>query len=451
MDNSILDFDIPRDNLKIIKVIGVGGGGGNAVTHMYREGIHDVSFLLCNTDRQALDRSEVPDQLVLGETITQGLGAGNEPDVAERAAIESEEDIKKRLDDGTRMVFITAGMGGGTGTGAAPIIARFAKEMNILTVGIVTIPFAFEGRPKIIQALKGVEEIRQNVDALLVINNERLREIYADLSVPNAFAKADDTLTVAAKSIAEIITIPGEINLDFADVNTTMRNGGVALMSNGFGEGEGRVHTAISDALNSPLLNNNDVFSAKKILLNVSYSKDANLRMEEMDDVHKFMSRFNPNIRVIWGLSIDNTLGNKVKITILATGFGADDIPEMDKLHLDRSKRMTEEELRQKNELIRKEQEDSELLAKYGYSLDSGKDVHVSTSAKVVVLTLEELDNDELITLLEDNPTYNRNLKIISDTRARIAAKQYVSPETAVNPKKDGEPPASGSRIISFR
>lgn len=213
------------------------------------------------------------------------------------------------LNDGTKMVFITAGMGGGTGTGAAPVIARIAKDMGILTVGIVTIPFLFEGERKIIQALNGVEEIAKNVDALLVINNERLREIYSDLSVMNAFGKADDTLTIAAKSIAEIITLPGIINLDFADVNTTMKDGGVALMSNGFGEGEGRVRQAVEDALNSPLLSNNDVKNAKKILFNVYFSEEAELRMEEMNDVHNFMSEFNRDIEVIWGTAVDNTLG----------------------------------------------------------------------------------------------------------------------------------------------
>ena len=218
-------------------------------------------------------------------------------------------------------------MGGGTGTGAAPVIARIAKDMGILTVGIVTIPFLFERERKIIQALNGVEEIAKNVDALLVINNERLREIYSDLSVMNAFGKADDTLTIAAKSIAEIITLPGIINLDFADVNTTMKDGGVALMSNGFGEGEGRVRQAVEDALNSPLLSNNDVKNAKKILFNVYFSEEAELRMEEMNDVHNFMSEFNRDIEVIWGTAVDNTLGNKVKMTILATGFTMDDIP----------------------------------------------------------------------------------------------------------------------------
>ena len=353
--DEIVQFDFPTDSPKIIKVIGVGGGGGNAVNHMYREGIHDVTFVLCNTDNQALAESPVPVKLQLGRSITQGLGAGNRPERARDAAEESIDDIKEQLNDGTKMVFITAGMGGGTGTGAAPVIARIAKEMDILTVGIVTIPFIFEGEKKIIQALDGVERIAQHVDALLVINNERLREIYADLTFMNAFGKADDTLTIAAKSIAEIITLPGIINLDFADVNTTMKDGGVALMSNGFGEGEGRVRQAVEDALNSPLLSNNDVKNAKKILFNVYFSEEAELRMEEMNDVHNFMSEFNRDIEVIWGTAVDNTLGNKVKMTILATGFTMDDIPLIADKRRNEAAQMTEEELRLEEERIEKE------------------------------------------------------------------------------------------------
>lgn len=257
-------FNFKTNSPSIIKVIGVGGGGGNAVNHMYKEGIHDVSFVLCNTDNQALSDSPIPTRLQLG---TEGLGAGNRPERARQAAMESLDGIKEMLNDGTRMVFITAGMGGGTGTGAAPVIAQCAKEMGILTVGIVTIPFRFEGLKKIDQALDGVEEISKHVDALLVINNERLREIYPELTVLNAFAKADDTLSVAAKSIAEIITVHGIVNLDFQDVTTVLKDGGVAIMSTGFGEGEGRVRQAIESALHSPLLNNNDIFNSKKVLL----------------------------------------------------------------------------------------------------------------------------------------------------------------------------------------
>ena len=268
---AILEIVSPKVQDSIIKVIGVGGGGGNAVNHMYKEGIHDVSFVLCNTDAQALNDSPVPVHLQLGK---EGLGAGNRPARAREAATESIDDIRRMLDDGTKMTFITAGMGGGTGTGAAPVIAQVSKDMGILTVGIVTIPFRFEGPKKIDQALDGVEEMAKHVDALLVINNERLREIYTDLTVLDAFGKADDTLSVAAKSIAEIITIHGLINLDFNDVKTVLKDGGVAIMSTGYGEGEGRVKKAIEDALNSPLLNDNNVFNSKKILLAITFSSE---------------------------------------------------------------------------------------------------------------------------------------------------------------------------------
>ena len=340
----ILDFGEPEKEHSIIKVIGVGGGGGNAVNHMYREGIHDVTFVLCNTDNQALNDSPVPVHLQLG---SEGLGAGNKPEKARQAAEESIDDIRNMLNDGTRMAFITAGMGGGTGTGAAPVIARISKEMGILTVGIVTIPFRFEGAKKIDQALDGVERMAEHVDALLVINNERLREIYPDLTVLDAFGKADDTLSVAAKSIAEIITVHGLINLDFNDVKTVLKDGGVAIMSTGYGEGEGRVKRAIEDALNSPLLNDNDVFNSKKILLSISFagSKDGkdSLMMEEMNDVNDFMDKFG-DFEIKWGLATDPELGKKVKVTILATGFGIKNVDGMQEHLHERIERMTRED-----------------------------------------------------------------------------------------------------------
>ena len=454
MDDTILNFNYPTDTPKIIKVIGVGGGGGNAVTHMYKEGIHDVTFVLCNTDNQALNRSDVPVKVPLGGNITQALGAGNKPERAMMAAEESMEDIRKMLSDGTKMVFITAGMGGGTGTGAAPVIARFAKDMGILTVGIVTIPFVFEGERKIIQALNGVEDISKNVDALLVINNERLREIYSDLTMTNAFGKADDTLTIAAKSIAEIITLPGIINLDFADVNTTMKDGGVALMSNGFGEGEGRVRQAIEDALNSPLLNNNDVFNAKKILFNVSFGEEAELRMEEMNDVHDFMSRFGRDIEVIWGTAIDSTLGSKVKMTILATGFGMEDIPQIAEKRQIEQGRMTEEELRLEEERLNKERAEKDLIDKY-YGASGQRMRRVAARAKAVVLTQDELDDDALIALIEDNPTYNRDPKVIARARSKVGGEEIPVSSTAVHTsasRSEGKKPDTGGKqVISFR
>lgn len=354
--NPMVDFGAPEKENTIIKVIGVGGGGGNAVNHMYREGIHDVSFVVSNTDIQALNDSPVPMKLQLGK---EGLGAGNKPEKARQAAEESINDITAMLSDGTKMTFITAGMGGGTGTGAAPVIARVSKELDILTVGIVTIPFRFEGKKKINQALDGVEEMAKHVDALLVINNERLRKIYPELTVLDAFGKADDTLSVAAKSIAEIITNHGLINLDFNDVKTVLKDGGVAIMSTGYGEGEGRVKQAIQDALNSPLLNDNDIFNSKKILLSINFSKDSNkdnpaaggLMMEEMNEVNDFMEQFGSDFEIKWGIGLDPDLGNKVKVTILATGFGIRDVDGMDshikKIVQEKDEKATEREIQE--------------------------------------------------------------------------------------------------------
>lgn len=449
MDDTLLNFNIPTDTPKIIKVIGVGGGGGNAVTHMYKEGIYDVSFVLCNTDNQALNRSDVPVKLLLGREITQGLGAGNKPERARMAAEESLDDLRNMLSDGTKMVFITAGMGGGTGTGAAPVIARVAKDMGILTVGIVTIPFLFEGEPKIIQALNGVEEIAKNVDALLVINNESLLKIYSDLTMMNAFGKADDTLTVAAKSIAEIITLPGIINLDFADVKTTMKDGGVALMNNGYGEGEGRVRKAVEDALNSPLLSNNDVRNAKKILFNVSFSDEAPLLMEEMNDIRDFMKEFNRNIEVIWGTAVDNTLGSQVKMTILATGFTMDDIPQIADKHKAEAQQMTEEELRLEEERIEQQRKEQKLLEKYyGNAVQSTS--RFSTRSRATIMTEEELDDDMFITILEENPTYNRDPKIVVRARSKVGneeAKTTSVTQSAAAPASSRSEKKSSGRI----
>ena len=449
MDDTLLNFNIPTDTPKIIKVIGVGGGGGNAVTHMYKEGIYDVSFVLCNTDNQALNRSDVPVKLLLGREITQGLGAGNKPERARMAAEESLDDLRNMLSDGTKMVFITAGMGGGTGTGAAPVIARVAKDMGILTVGIVTIPFLFEGEPKIIQALNGVEEIAKNVDALLVINNESLLKIYSDLTMINAFGKADDTLTIAAKSIAEIITLPGIINLDFADVKTTMKDGGVALMNNGYGEGDGRVRKAVEDALNSPLLSNNDVRNAKKILFNVSFSDEAPLLMEEMNDIRDFMKEFNRNIEVIWGTAVDNTLGSKVKMTILATGFTMDDIPQIADKHKAEAQQMTEEELRREEERIEQQRREQKLLEKYyGNAVQSTS--RFSTRSRATILTEEELDDDMFITILEENPTYNRDPKIVVRARSKVGneeSKTTTATQSAAQPAAPRSEKKSSGRI----
>lgn len=324
-----LPLELPLVDTSIIKVIGVGGGGGNAVNHMYRQGITDVSFVVCNTDNQALIKSPVPTKIQLGIDTTAGLGAGGNPSVAREAAEESIEKIQAILQDNTKMVFITAGMGGGTGTGASPVVAKAAHDLGILTVGIVTIPFAFEGKLKIKQALEGVAALSEHVDAILVINNEKLKEIYPDLELANAFAKADDVLTNAAKGIAEIITVPGYINTDFADVYSIMKDGNVAIMNTGFASGDKRITKAIDDALNSPLLNTNDVSGASKVLLSLYCSTTNQIKMEEVQQIHDFMNKVGDNVQVIWGATFDDSLGDNVKITIIATGYDVSDIPGM--------------------------------------------------------------------------------------------------------------------------
>ena len=407
--NEILDFGMPEERHSIIKVIGVGGGGGNAVNHMYKEGIHDVTFVVCNTDNQALNDSPVPVKLQLG---SEGLGAGNRPAKARAAAEESIEQIRQMLSDGTRMTFITAGMGGGTGTGAAPVIARVSKEMGILTVGIVTIPFRFEGNKKIDQALDGVEEMHKHVDALLVINNERLREIYPDLSFLDAFGKADDTLSVAAKSIAEIITLHGTMNLDFNDVKTVLQDGGVAIMSTGYGEGEDRVKKAIEDALNSPLLNDNDIFNSKKILLNISFShqKDSkdNFMMEEMNYVHEFMDKFG-DFEIKWGVAIDPDLGKKVKVTILATGFGVQNVDGMEERMLKQQTREEANRIAEEQEAAAKREERRGL-----YYNESDKAKRYKRRPNIYIFSPEDLDNDDVVSAVESTPTYKRTREVLA-------------------------------------
>ena len=422
-ENDILiDMGIPSTTPSIIKVIGVGGGGGNAVNHMYREGIHDVNFVVCNTDSKALADSPVPVRLQLGK---EGLGAGNRPGRAREAAEESIDSIHNMLNDGTKMVFITAGMGGGTGTGAAPVIAREAKAMDILTVGIVTIPFRFEGNRKIDQALDGVEEIAKHVDALLVINNERLREIYPELNVLSAFEMADNTLSIAAKSIAEIITMHGIINLDFRDVCTVLKDGGVAIMSTGFGEGENRVSKAIEAALHSPLLNNNDIFNSKKVLLSISFCAEKEgdtLMMEEMNEVHEFMTKFHDDVETKWGLSTDPSLDKKVKITILATGFGISNVPGI------QAKLDAEEEQRRQKEQERQEEYEERRDQFYGGSDKKGIQ---RRRPKFYLFGLDDLDNEEVISMVELTPTYKRSKEVLADIKAKALGTVAIEPESA--------------------
>ncbi len=422
----VLNFDMPKQKPCIIKVIGVGGGGGNAVKHMYNEGIHDVTFVVCNTDSQALSDSPVPNRLQLG---AEGLGAGNRPERARKAAEESIEDIRRMLNDGTKMAFITAGMGGGTGTGAAPIIAREARAMGILTVGIVTIPFKFEGIKKIDKALDGVDEMSKYVDALLVVNNERLREIYPNLPVFDAFGKADDTLSVAARSIAEIITVHGVVNLDFRDVCTVMKDGGVAIMSTGYGEGDNRVSQAIQNALHSPLLNNSDIYRSKRLLMNITCSKTSDgeaLMMDEMNEVHEFMSRFDADVETKFGIAIDESLGKKVKVTVLATGFMLNDV--LSDVTGTETSAPTEED-----EMARQERE--ERRGKYYDDNDSNR---THRSYRVYRFTEDSLDNDEVISMVETTPTYKRSQDTLKNINTLTLALRPASPSLNNEPLVEG-------------
>ena len=326
MGEDVIPFfgDIKDTMQGIIKVIGVGGGGCNAVRNMYNEGVEGVTYAACNTDSQSLKGSSVPVKVLMGE----GLGAGGDPEIGKSEAEKSIDSLKELMNDGTKMVFITASMGGGTGTGSAPVVAKMAKELGLLTVGVVTIPFYFERKPKIIQALKGVDEMRKYVDAILIINNERLCDVYSDSSVSlkEAFGRADNILKDAVKGISELITIhsEGSINLDFRDVEATMKDGGGAIMAIGRASGEHRVEKAIIDALNSPLLYGNDIGKAKRILFNIYASDEHPIFVREMQDIDDFMDQLDPNITVIWGTSTDNSLGEDVKVTILATGLEDD-------------------------------------------------------------------------------------------------------------------------------
>ncbi len=320
-------FDLPKNQKSIIKVIGVGGGGSNAVNHMYGQGIKDVEFVVVNTDAQALKSSPVPLRLQLGANLTEGLGAGANPEQGRSAALESQEEIRELLADNTKMVFITAGMGGGTGTGAAPIVAKIAKELNILTVGIVTAPFMFEGKKKMAVAQAGIESLRDNCDTVLVILNDKLREIYGNLAIRTAFSKADNILATAAKSIAEIITIHQDVNVDFEDVKTVMKDAGAAVMGSSTEEGDGRAIRAAGAAISSPLLNNVDIKGAQKILLSIMSGEDEELSMDELSEITEYIQeKAGDNAEVIFGQGIDSELGKAIRVTVIATGF------EMDKL-----------------------------------------------------------------------------------------------------------------------
>lgn len=377
---------------RIIKVIGVGGGGGNAVGQMYRDNIPEVRYLVANTDKKALDDNIVPDHLQLGP----GLGAGGDPERGAALANECIDQINAALDDETKMVFITAGMGGGTGTGASPVIAHTAREKGILTVGIVTIPFLFEREKQIDKALDGLDKLSKEVDAMLVINNQRLCDIYGDLSIIKAFKCADETLSTAVSSITEIISMHGRVNLDFQDVNTTLRNGGVAVMSTGYAEGENRVTRAINDALNSPLLNNNDVFDASHILIAITTSSDdgAALRTGEVDEINAFMEHFNSDIETKWGLAFDPLLGQTVKITIIASGFG-----------------LYGTKKRERNNKLEVDAEDADKSGRRGVYY--GTSTRVRRRARCYIFNDDDLNNEALLKQVEEVPTFKRSAECL--------------------------------------
>ena len=387
----------------IIKVMGVGGGGNNAINHMYMQNIEGVSFVVLNTDRQQLNESPVPNRVLLGPNTTHGLGAGNIPETAKKAAEESEAEIAQLFDDDTKMVFITAGMGGGTGTGAAPVVARIAHEKGVLTIGIVTIPFLFEGPKKILKALAGADEMGKYVDALLIINNQRLTEIYSDLDFTNAFGKADDTLTTAARSISDLITVKGVINLDFNDVNTTLRNGGAAIISSGYGSGEHRVSKAIEDALESPLLKNRDVYGSRKILMNVYFNPDSStpLRMGETTEIQDFMANF------------DQSLDKEAPVNTFTT--------------------------RREPVAAHSNMSDADRLKKeYGEKAITEQAL-AQNRARYIVLTPDEMDDDDVIDLIEKTPTYKRKPDFRNQIKERQQAVSQERPvEVPKSPKRGG-------------
>lgn len=428
-----LPFAIPTECPRIIKVVGVGGGGSNAVHNMYRKGIHNVSFAVCNTDMQAMQNSPIPKKVQLGVEITEGLGAGNDPEVARRAAEESREEITRLFNDGTKMAFITAGMGGGTGTGAAPVVAEIAKSLGILTVGIVTIPFKFEMTGKIKQALKGVIEISKHVDALLVINNQRLIDMYPKLEVTEGFHLVDNVLTTATKSIAEIITARGTINLDFRDVRKILKNGGVAIMSYGIEKGEKRVSRAFQSALHSPLLNDNDIYKSKKILFNIYENPNTPIRIEEMAEVEAFMAKFQEDdIELIWGYSKDHNLEEgSVKVTVLATGFGMKDIPGMEPVIKEEEKA---NEAITHAEQMQREKENRELEKMVG--------VFYKSEYKTYIFKGDEMYNEEFIEALDNSPTYKRSsmeLEKITDSMVMQATDSAVTEQVATGSVVESE------------
>lgn len=411
-----------------IIVIGVGGGGNNAVDHMFRQDVDHVSFVVVNTDRQALESAAVPNKVLIGPNVTRGRGAGNKPERAREAAEESAADIERLFTDDTDMVFVTAGMGGGTGTGAAPVVARIAKEKGLLTIGIVTIPFVFEGMRKIQKAITGAEEMKKYVDAMMIVNNERLVEIYPDFEFESAFAKADDILSTAASSIAEIITRKGYINLDFNDVDTTLREGGTAIIAVGYGEGENRVTKAIQDALHSPLLRHTDVLSSKLILFNLYYSRNANVKFKasEAKELNDFINRVEEEVDVIWGITYDESLGDKVKFTILASGF---DVTVDDGKVIQGEAAMPAAAVDAPINL--------DVISELYGTEKIEKITRDKETQNYIILSGNQIDDDSAIDRFEKSPTFTRDKRLSSPApkpEAKPAPDRYSTPGTSATP-----------------
>jgi cell division protein FtsZ len=404
-----MEFDLPKNISSIIKVIGVGGGGSNAVNHMYNLGIKGVDFIVCNTDKQALDISAVPYKIQLGASLTEGNGAGAIPEIGRNAAIENIDEIRSVLGENTKMVFVTAGMGGGTGTGAAPVIAGIARELGILTVGIVTVPFGFEGRKRRQQAELGLEEMRQAVDTLLVINNEKLREMTGNLTINNAFSKADDVLTVAAKGIAELISVTGSVNVDFNDVYTVMKDSGVAIMGSAAVEGEDRAIRCVTEALDSPLLNDNNIAGAKFVLLNITYG-DKEVLMDEITEITDFIQdEAGSSADVIWGHGYDPTLGEKLSVTLIATGFNSSPITGFEKAPEKIVRPLHEEP---KNEIV------SQL----------GKPTEVAPKAEPTK------------TIENNNEPFLKSVEPMLEAKPTVINWVEDAPKTVIEPQKETEP-----------
>ncbi len=445
----------------IIKVIGVGGGGDNAVNYMYRQNIPNVNFVVCNTDEQALRMSPVPEQLILGWDVTHGRGAGNDPGTGRQCAEASTEDIRALFDKNTEMVFITAGMGGGTGTGAAPVVAKIAKEENKLTIGIVTIPFLFEGKKKIMKAIEGASEMQKHVDALLVINNENLIEIYPDLNFFNAFEKADDTLANAARSISEIISEECYINVDFEDVKATLRNSKTAIIATAYGDGENRITSAIRNALHSPLMKKHDVNTSQRLLLKFSCNRNSDrpITAQEMTEIYAFTSQLPETIDVKWGIADNPELGDKLKVTILASGF---DLTLIEGQKNNESKGQNLDNIvlfgDGHESIASKAEHDKEVnrtIAEIYGKEKLKQQIRDANKAKYAVLDPSQYDNHEVVALLERIPTFNRDPMLLDELRKLSDRKEprtatLQKPSEGATTNVDTNKDNSNNNVISF-